>query len=62
MMENKAIIEQVINDSQFNMQVEQLRQRYAKGAYICAGDVLIVQELARRYRNLINALKVNNIG
>lgn len=49
-----------LHDTQFNTQVEQLRQRYAKGSYVCAGDVLLFQELARRYRNLINALKDEN--
>lgn len=57
MEDAKAIIEQEMNDTQFHVQAEQLRQQYAKGAYICAGDVLLYQELARRYRNLINALK-----
>lgn len=58
---NKKEIEEIVCDTQFNTEVEELRQRYVKGAYVCAGDVLIFLELARRYRNLINALKVNNI-
>jgi hypothetical protein len=57
-----TIVSNELNDTQFHAQVEQLRQRYAKGSYICAGDVLVFQELARRYRNLINALKENKFG
>ena len=53
---------QYLKDTSFNMQVEQLRQRYAKGSYVSAGDVLVFLELARRYRNMVNALKDIKFG
>ena len=57
-----ATVSNELNDIKFHTQVEQLRQRYAKGSYVSAGDVLVFLELARRYRNMVNALKDVKFG